>query len=70
MSFDVYTPTRQFRIADESSFRTYTADQMEKLLGQAKEFSLTSVHDFGYDAEQSIAIDEATEDVVYVLVRR
>jgi hypothetical protein len=70
MSFDVYTPTRQFRIADESSFRMYTAGQMDALLRQIDDFEITSVHDFGYDATQPIEIDAQTEDVVYVLRRK
>ena len=70
MSFDVYTPTRQFRIADESSFRMYTAGQMDVLLGQIDDFEITSVHDFGYDADRPIEIDAQTEDVVYVLRRK
>lgn len=70
MSFDVYTPSRQFRIEDESCFRMYTAAQMDALLRQVDEFELTSVHDFGYDAQQAIEIDARTEDVVYVLRRK
>jgi SAM-dependent methyltransferase len=70
MSFDVYTPTRQFRIADQSSFRMYTAAQMDALLRQIDDFEITSVHDFGYDADQPIEIDAQTEDVVYVLRRK
>jgi SAM-dependent methyltransferase len=70
MSFDVYTPTRQFRITDESAFRTYTAEQMHGLLAAAGDFEITSVHDFGYDATQPIEIDSATEDVVYILRRK
>jgi SAM-dependent methyltransferase len=70
MSFDVYTPSRQFRIEDESCFRMYTAAQMEALLRQVDEFELTSVHDFGYDANEVVEIDSRTEDVVYVLRRK
>ncbi len=32
MTFDVYTPTNQFRIEDEMIYRTYTADQIDKLI--------------------------------------
>jgi SAM-dependent methyltransferase len=70
MSFDVYTPTRQFRIAGQSSFRMYTAGQMDALLRQVDDFELTSVHDFGYVAEHPIEIGPTTEDVVYVLRRK
>jgi SAM-dependent methyltransferase len=70
MSFDVYTPTRQFRIEDESAFRTYTASQMSALLREVDDFELTSVHDFGYDASRPIKITPQTEDVVYILRRK
>ncbi len=70
MSFDVYTPTRQFRIEDESAFRMYTARQMDQLLEQVGDFELTSVHDFGYDATRPIEIGPLTEDVVYILRRK
>ncbi|HEX6960786.1 MAG TPA: class I SAM-dependent methyltransferase [Lacipirellula sp.] len=70
MSFDVYTPRKQFRIEDESSFRMYTAEQMEALLRQIPQLELTSVHDFGYDATTPIEIGPQTEDVVYVLRRK
>ena len=32
MSFDVYTPTRTFRLVNSTDFRTYTARQMTDLL--------------------------------------
>ena len=70
MSFDVYTPTKQFRIEDEICFRTYTCKQLEKLLKTVPEFELTAVYDFGYDIQQPIEIGPATEDVVYVLRKR
>ena len=70
MSFDVYTPTQQFRIEDEISFRTYTAAQMAKLLSGIAEFEITAVYDFGYDTNQPIEIGPYTEDVIYILRKR
>jgi len=67
MSFDVYTPSKQFRITDQIDFRTYTAKQMESLLGKVNEFEITSVYDFGYDIDQPLDIGPDSEDVVYVL---
>lgn len=67
MSFDVYTPTRQFRIVDQINFRTYTARQMKRLLGEAPELTLTSVYDFGYDIRTPVEIGPASEDVVLIL---
>ena len=68
--FDVYTPSRQFRIEDQIGFRTYTYRQMSALLAGIAEFEVTAVYDFGYDVENPIEIDARTEDVVYVLKKR
>ena len=70
MSFDVYTPSRQFRIAGESCFRTYTAGQLAALVRQVGEFEITAVHDFSYDADKPVQVDARTEDAVYILRRR
>lgn len=70
MSFDVYTPTRQFRINDESSFRMYSAAQMASLLDSIRQFELLETYDFGYEIDEPIEIDGSTEDVVYILRRR
>lgn len=70
VTFDVYTPKRQFRIEDEIRFRTYTFRQMKSLLAEIDEFEVTAVYDFGYDVNNPIEIDAQTEDVVYVLKKR
>jgi SAM-dependent methyltransferase len=67
MSYDIYTPTRQFRILDQSCFRTYSAEQLYQLLERIPEFDITSIHDFGYDIDKPIEIDSKSEDVVLVL---
>lgn len=69
-SFDIYTPSRQFRIEDEIGFRTYTFRQMAGLLSKIDEFEVTAVYDFGYDVDNPIEITARTEDVVYVLRKR
>jgi SAM-dependent methyltransferase len=70
MSFDVYTPTKQFRIEDRVVFRTYSASQMKSLIAEVKEFELVETYDFGYDIKNPIEVDTATEDVVYVLKKK
>ncbi|QDT01111.1 class I SAM-dependent methyltransferase [Adhaeretor mobilis] len=67
MSFDVYTPTKQFRIVDEISFRIYTAPQMQKLLASVPELEIAAVYDFSYDIGRPVEIGPDTEDVVFVL---
>ncbi|MGL4513957.1 MAG: class I SAM-dependent methyltransferase [Lacipirellulaceae bacterium] len=67
MSFDVYTPTRSFRLVDTTGFRTYTARQMADLLGRVPDLSVAAVYDFAYDLDTPVEIDSQTEDVIYVL---
>lgn len=65
--FDVYTPSRQFRIQDQFEFRTYTVAQFAEVLSQVPEFELVETFDFAYD--QPILLNECTEDTVYILKR-
>ena len=68
--FDIYTPTRQFRIEDETSFRTYTAAQMTELIASEPKWEIAATHDFAYRIAQPITITPSTQDVVYVLRRK
>ena len=67
MTFDVYTPTRVFRLTDTIHFRTYTRRQMDELLRAVPSLQLIATHDFAYDIEKPIKVNGSTEDVVYVL---
>ena len=67
MTMDVYTPTRQFRLADETIFRTYTAGQFLRLLDRVGDLELDATYDFAYQVDQPLVVDGRTEDVVYVL---
>ncbi len=69
-TFDIYTPTRQFRLADEFTFRTYTAKQFQGLLDKVPQFELIETYDFAYEVDHAITIDGETEDVVYVLRKK
>jgi SAM-dependent methyltransferase len=70
MSFDVYTPTKQFRIEDRVVFRTYSASQMKSLIGEVPDLELIETYDFGYDIKAPVEVTTATEDVVYILRKR
>ncbi len=70
MSFDVYTPSKTFRLVDQTGFRTYTAKQMEDLIGRVPQLEVAATHDFAYDLELPLEIDSSTEDVIYVLRKR
>ena len=60
-------PTRRFRLADEFTFRTYTAAQFRRLLASVPELELAETYDFAYDIDRPVKIGPRTEDVVYVL---
>lgn len=70
MTFDVYTPTKHFRIRDEMHYRTYTAAQMESLLLRNGAWEIAETYDFCYEIDHPVRIRTTTEDVVYVLVRK
>lgn len=70
MHYDVYTPTRSFRIKDEIEFRTYTRPQFEQLIDRVGAFQVEALYDFSYDLEHPIELDDRTEDVVFILKRR
>jgi len=67
MTFDVYTPTRSFRIEDTVVFRTYTRRQVLNLIRSIDDFEIEATYDFSYDVDSPIEIDDSTEDIVFVL---
>lgn len=70
MTVDVHTPTRQFRLAEEMIFRTYTAPQMLGLIDRVGAFEIAATYDFGYDLARPVRVDAWTQDVIYVLRKR
>jgi SAM-dependent methyltransferase len=67
MTFDIHTPSRSFRLANQMDFRTYTARQMQALVARVDQFEVAETYDFAYDIENPVSIGPETEDVVYVL---
>ena len=67
MSYDVYTPTRSFRIEDVVEFRTYTASQITKLIERVDDLEVLGIYDFAYDIDRPIRLTSDAEDVVFVL---
>jgi SAM-dependent methyltransferase len=70
MTLDVYTPTRAFRIRDELVFRTYTRRQFASLLRRTPALEVVETFDFSYDVKLPVKLNDATEDVVFVLRKR
>lgn len=69
VTYDVYTPTKQFRIKDETIFRTYTAEQMFSLIASEPRLRVLDMFDFRYDLDWPIDVTNETEDIVYVMQR-
>lgn len=70
MTFDIYTPTKSFRIEDTISFRTYTAPEMARLIKSVGDFEIAATYDFSYDIKRPIKVNGSTEDVVYILKKQ
>ncbi|HJN11783.1 MAG: class I SAM-dependent methyltransferase [Pirellulaceae bacterium] len=70
MTFDVYTPTRGFRIEDTVIFRTYTHRQLLDLVQKIEGLEMVATYDFAYDVESPLKIDDSTEDIVFVLRKK
>jgi SAM-dependent methyltransferase len=70
MHYDVFTPSRAFRIVDEITFRTYTWPQFRRLLSRVPALQLVEAYDFSYDIRHPILLGGDSEDVVFVLRKK
>jgi SAM-dependent methyltransferase len=68
--FDIHTPTRSWRIEDVLVLRSYTKEQMMRLIQDSGCWDCVQTFDFSYQLKEPIVVDAGTEDVVYVLRRR
>ncbi len=68
--FDIYTPTRQFRIMDELVMRSYTYRQFQTTIDRQGDWEIEAVYDFRYDITKTVEVDSSSEDVVYVLRKK
>jgi len=68
--YDVYTPSKQFRIVDQTIFRCYTRKHMQSLIKKVPALELIETYDFHYDIDDPIKVDGETEDVVYILRKK
>ena len=69
IEFQIYSPTKFFRIEDELVLRSYTPKQMNRLIDSTGCWEAIAYYDFTYDLQSPIEVDNSTEDVVYVLKR-
>jgi SAM-dependent methyltransferase len=66
-AYEVQTPSRTLRLADEIVFRTYTGPQFKRLLRSLPGFEIAAIYDFNYDVGASVELCPKTEDAVFVL---
>ena len=69
MQFSVYTPTDQKKLEDIIRFRTYSVQQFTDLIDQIEGLEIAATHEFGYDIDEVVELDEFSEDVVFVIKR-
>lgn len=67
MSYDVYTPTSHRRLEDTVKFRTYTAEEFTSLIDSIDGLRIAGVHDFGYEVDHVVDLDDTIEDAVFVI---
>ena len=70
LAFDVYMPSRQFRIQDEFEFRMYTWKHFQNLVDSEPQLEIVDVFDFGYEIDRPIQVEPETQDAVFVLRKR
>jgi len=58
------------RLQSDHRLRIYRADQFRRLLNSVPEFELLSVHDFCYEPDSELVLDDRLGDAVFVLRRR
>ena len=66
-AYEVQTPSRSLRLANEIVFRTYTGSQFKRLLRSLPEFEIAAIYDFSYDVDAPVDLCPTTEDAVFVL---
>lgn len=70
MNYDVFTPTKTFRITDEITFRTYTLPQFRRLVSRVERLELVESYDFSYSIDRPVLLGGDSEDVVFVLRKK
>lgn len=70
MTFDIYTPSKQYRIEDRMDYRTYTRQQFRALLAKVPTLELIETYDFHYEIDEPVEITAETEDTVFILRKR
>jgi hypothetical protein len=70
MITEIKTNRKRVRIVEECGFRTYSADQIQRLFDGVGLFEPVATYDYSYNLANPISVGPETQDVVYVLRRR
>jgi SAM-dependent methyltransferase len=60
---------KEIRFRDEFPLRIYTAAQLKSLIAQVPEWRIESVHDYWYELDDPMKLDDELSDTVLVLKR-
>lgn len=66
----VSTRSRHLRLRTQFPLRIYTASQVRELLASVPRFELCGVHDFRYDVDHPLQLNDEITDMVCVLRKR
>ncbi|MDP1560956.1 MAG: class I SAM-dependent methyltransferase [Pirellulaceae bacterium] len=69
MKYEVTKPNGREILEDQFNFLTYNVKQVLGLIASEPRWEIASVFDFAYDIQTPMALDDQTEDVVFVLRR-
>lgn len=68
-SLRVRSGSRDLRLVSEFEYRLYDAAQMKRTIAAASDWTLLSIHDFWYDIDDPLPLDDDRADTVLVLQR-
>lgn len=63
-------PHRTLRCRTEFPMRLYTVDETKALFAQVPELELVGIHDFCYEIDEPLEMNDDLEDSIFILRRR
>lgn len=64
------TGEKTIRCRTEYPMRLYTSDQVQELLDEVPEFEIAGIHDFDYEIDYPLELDDDLTDAVFVLKKK
>jgi len=63
-------PNNTIRLRTEFPLRLYTAPQALKTLASVDEFEIVSIHDFNYEIDEPVEVNEDSVDTIFILRKK